>query len=82
MEEAHIARLDAIEQSSEAYFETFGRRQKSAAQTGEAKASSPKETSFKEVTCHQITLILNKIKFEFKDQSDSSDHREPDNDHT
>ena len=85
MEEAKVRRLDATGRSLEAkkaYVETFGIREKSAAQTTEEKDSSPKAISLKELTCDQISVILDEIKFSIEEQSDLDDHREHENDHT
>lgn len=85
MEEAKVRRLHATGRSleaKEAYVETFGIREKSAAQTTEGKDSSPKAISLKELTCDQISVILDEIKFSIEEQSDLDDHREHENDHT
>ncbi|CAH3193843.1 unnamed protein product [Porites evermanni] len=85
MEEAKVRRLDATGRSleaKEAYVETFGIREKSVAQTTEGKDSSPKAISLKELTCDQISEILDEIKFSIEEQSDLDDHREHENDHT
>ena len=85
MEEAKVRRLDATGRSleaKEAYVETFGIREKSVAQTTEGKDSSPKVISLKELTCDQISVILDEIKFSIEEQGDFDDHREHENDHT